>query len=48
MVLWWFSFVGEAWAQVTTVQLKGALLFNFVKYVQWPGEENAAEFVMGL
>lgn len=48
IVLGWFSLAGNLWALPSTSELKGALLFNFVKYVQWPGEENSTEFVLGL
>lgn len=41
-------FAGNTWALPTTSDLKGALLFNFVKYVQWPSEESSSEFVLGL
>jgi signal transduction histidine kinase/DNA-binding response OmpR family regulator len=38
----------NAVAAPTAAELKGALIFNFVKYVQWPNEDRTSEFVIGL
>jgi signal transduction histidine kinase/DNA-binding response OmpR family regulator len=43
-----FAFIDHVEAVATAAELKGALLFNFVKYVQWPEEQNYPEFVIGL
>jgi hypothetical protein len=43
------SFVGVVHAQERpTHEIHAAMLFNFVKYVQWPNESEAGEFVVGV
>ena len=29
-------------------ELHSAMLFNFMKYIQWPNEADAGEFVLGI
>ena len=31
-----------------THEIHAAMLFNFIKYVQWPNEGEAGEFVVGV
>lgn len=43
------SLVGFAHAQERpTHEIHAAMLFNFVKYVQWPDEGQAGDFVVGV
>jgi hypothetical protein len=43
------SFSGLVHAQERpTHEIHAAMLFNFVKYVQWPNETEAGEFVVGV
>jgi hypothetical protein len=43
------SFAGLVNAQERpTHEIHAAMLFNFVKYVQWPNETEAGEFVVGV
>jgi hypothetical protein len=41
--------VGYAQAQERpTHEIHAAMLYNFIKYVQWPNESDAGEFVVGV
>src|SRR5688500_9215436 len=44
-----FALVSPAWAQEKpTHEIHSAMLYNFIKYVQWPDEGEAGEFVVGV
>jgi hypothetical protein len=39
---------GASSASVTEAQLKAGFLYNFAQFVEWPGNEPADEFVIGV
>lgn len=40
---------GNVWAQErATHEVHAAMLYNFIKYVQWPNEAESGEFVVGV
>lgn len=42
-------FCSVAWAQErATHEVHAAMLYNFIKYVQWPNEAEGGEFVVGV
>jgi hypothetical protein len=41
--------IGTAYAQERpTHEIHAAMLYNFIKYVQWPNETDAGDFVVGV
>lgn len=40
--------VGSAEAQRPTYEIHAAMVYNFIKYVQWPDEAAAGDFVVGV
>ena len=41
--------VGQAYAQERPVhEIHSMMLYNFIKYVQWPNEADAGDFVVGV
>ena len=44
-----FLFIGSASGQERpTHEIHAAMLYNFIKYVQWPNETEAGEFIVGV
>ena len=43
-----FGTVSSAQAQRPTHELHAAMLYNFIKYIQWPDEGAGGEFVVGV
>jgi YfiR/HmsC-like len=44
-----FVFTLSVWAQErATHEIHAAMLYNFIKYVQWPNEAEGGEFVVGV
>lgn len=42
-------FVGQAYAQERpTHEIHSMMLYNFIKYVQWPNEMETGEFIVGV
>ncbi len=42
-------FTAGVWAQERKIhEIHAAMLYNFIKYVQWPGEAEGGEFVVGV
>jgi YfiR/HmsC-like len=43
------SLIGAAWAQEKPLhEIHSAMLYNFIKYVQWPNEGDGGEFIVGV
>ncbi len=48
LVLLLAATVGATAQERPTHEIHAAMLFNFIKYVQWPNEGEAGEFVVGV
>jgi hypothetical protein len=42
------TFAAQAQAEKPMHEIHAAMLFNFVKYIQWPNEAEGGDFVLGV
>lgn len=40
--------VSNGYAQRPEHELHSMMIYNFLKYIQWPGDQNSGEFVIGV
>jgi hypothetical protein len=49
LFIFYFALIINAFAQERSQQeIHAAMIYNFIKYVQWPNEAEAGEFVLGV